>query len=189
MLESIKLATWIQINIPLYHIPLTHLKLQKLTFYCYGAILAFGYDKELSSDISFEAWKNGPACREIYDQYNFFGNSILPKITYTESINYSLQTEFILKNILTIYGLMDSWDLRQESMLEKVYIDSWESNNYKISHEVLREYFINKFNNGKVKYPVYLLKAWNFEIDKIPVNNFSNSLNEMANGLRKALSI
>ena len=45
--------------------PMSHLKLQKLLFYCDAYHLAY-FDTELISD-KFEAWVHGPVCRKVYD--------------------------------------------------------------------------------------------------------------------------
>lgn len=46
--------------------PMSHLKLQKLLFYCEAYHLAY-FDEELTGD-SFEAWVHGPVSRKVYDQ-------------------------------------------------------------------------------------------------------------------------
>ena len=53
--------------------PMSHLKLQKLLFYCDAYCLAF-FDEELISD-KFEAWVHGPVCRSVYNQMK--GASVL----------------------------------------------------------------------------------------------------------------
>lgn len=45
--------------------PMSHLKLQKLLFYCDAYCLAY-FDKELVED-QFEAWVHGPVSRKVYD--------------------------------------------------------------------------------------------------------------------------
>ena len=47
--------------------PMSHLKLQKLLFYCDAYHLAY-FDRELVSD-KFEAWVHGPVCRKVYDSF------------------------------------------------------------------------------------------------------------------------
>ena len=47
--------------------PMSHLKLQKLLFYCDAYHLAY-FDTELVSD-KFEAWVHGPVCRRVYDSF------------------------------------------------------------------------------------------------------------------------
>lgn len=45
--------------------PMSHLKLQKLLFYCDAYCLAY-FKQELIEDV-FEAWVHGPVCRKVYD--------------------------------------------------------------------------------------------------------------------------
>lgn len=45
--------------------PMSHLKLQKLVFYCDAYSLAY-FGRELVTD-QFEAWVHGPVCRRLYD--------------------------------------------------------------------------------------------------------------------------
>ncbi|MDE5784179.1 MAG: DUF4065 domain-containing protein [Prevotella sp.] len=45
--------------------PMSHLKLQKLLFYCDAYCLAY-FGQELVEDV-FEAWAHGPVCRKVYD--------------------------------------------------------------------------------------------------------------------------
>ena len=46
--------------------PMSHLKLQKLLFYCDAYHLAY-FNQELVED-KFEAWVHGPVSRKVYDQ-------------------------------------------------------------------------------------------------------------------------
>jgi uncharacterized phage-associated protein len=45
--------------------PMSHLKLQKLVYYCDAYSLAY-FGKQLITD-DFEAWVHGPVCRRLYD--------------------------------------------------------------------------------------------------------------------------
>lgn len=56
-----------------HHGPMSHLKLQKLLFYCDAYCLAF-FGEELIPD-KFEAWVHGPVCRNVYNQMK--GASVL----------------------------------------------------------------------------------------------------------------
>lgn len=68
-IDSVVLANYI-----LKHYgPMSHLKLQKLLFYCDAYCLAF-FGRELISD-RFEAWVHGPVCRKVYDEMK--GASVL----------------------------------------------------------------------------------------------------------------
>lgn len=60
-IDSVVLANYI-----LKHYgPMSHLKLQKLLFYCDAYCLAY-FGLPLIED-SFEAWVHGPVCRKVYD--------------------------------------------------------------------------------------------------------------------------
>jgi uncharacterized phage-associated protein len=45
--------------------PMSHLKLQKLLYYCESYHLAYFDDNLIPEE--FEAWVHGPVCREVYD--------------------------------------------------------------------------------------------------------------------------
>lgn len=47
--------------------PMSHLKLQKLLFYCDAYHMAY-FDSELIAD-KFEAWVHGPVSRRVYDSF------------------------------------------------------------------------------------------------------------------------
>lgn len=47
--------------------PMTAMKLQKLLYFCYGYHLVWE-DRPLFPE-RFEAWANGPVCRELYDRH------------------------------------------------------------------------------------------------------------------------
>ena len=48
--------------------PMSHLKLQKILFYCQAYHLAY-FDKALFNE-DFEAWVHGPVCRDVSDILN-----------------------------------------------------------------------------------------------------------------------
>ena len=66
---SLDLAEYILMK----HGPMSHLKLQKLLFYCDAYHLAY-FDVELVPD-KFEAWMHGPVCRKVFQKMK--GISIL----------------------------------------------------------------------------------------------------------------
>jgi uncharacterized phage-associated protein len=83
-----------------YFGPMSHLKLQKLLFYCQAYHLA--YFKEPLFNEDFEAWVHGPVCREVYnvlkgksvlysdvayDKYDFDGGIILKDVVSSDQFN------------------------------------------------------------------------------------------------------
>ena len=71
--------------------PMSHLKLQKLLFYCDAYHLAY-FDKQLISD-KFEAWVHGPVSRKVYQKLS--GKSILySDVSYSKIDKIDEDTEF-----------------------------------------------------------------------------------------------
>lgn len=107
-IDSVVLANYIL----KHHGPMSHLKLQKLLFYCDAYCLAF-FGEELVSD-KFEAWVHGPVCRRVYNQMK--GASVL----YTD-MSYSPlqgidedavfdQLPFDVKDLITdVLGNLTQW--------------------------------------------------------------------------------
>jgi len=62
-IDSIKLGNYIV----KHYGPLSHLKLQKLLFYCDAYHMAY-FDEELIVD-RFEAWAHGPVSRRVYNSF------------------------------------------------------------------------------------------------------------------------
>ena len=81
LIDSLVLANYI-----LKHYgPMSHLKLQKLLFYCDAYTLAY-FGDELIAD-KFEAWVHGPVCRKVFNEmkgasvlYNDMAYSPIPGI-------------------------------------------------------------------------------------------------------------
>lgn len=71
--------------------PMSHLKLQRLLFYCDAYHLAY-FDKELIED-SFEAWVHGPISRKVYgslkDKYMLY-----EELTYSNENQKDVDKEF-----------------------------------------------------------------------------------------------
>lgn len=91
--------------------PMSHLKLQKLLFYCDAYHLAY-FGKELVTD-EFEAWAHGPVSRKIYNSLK--DKSILYSDIYYEDNGLDPDIEFekltidqkeLLKDVL---GNLSSW--------------------------------------------------------------------------------
>ena len=107
-IDSIVLANYI-----LKHYgPMSHLKLQKLLFYCDAYCLAF-FEEELISD-RFEAWVHGPVCRRVYDEMK--GASVLytdMEYSPTEGMDEDSEFEELssdIKDLITdVLGNLNEW--------------------------------------------------------------------------------
>jgi uncharacterized phage-associated protein len=160
---------------------LTHLKLQKLAFYCYGAALANDHESELGV-ITFDAWKHGPVNREIYRAYASYGAGQITSLRGQPGLpHYSEATTRDLKDALSVYGRLDAWSLRQESHLETPWVSAFRLQGA-IPPDELKSYFRKKFSSS-VEWPRHLLGGSSLMLDGIPRATYS-SLHELAQVVR-----
>lgn len=178
MENAAKLARWILANAPYRKEAMTHMKLQKLSFYCYGAALAFGCERDVGTDIEFEAWEHGPVCRDVWRDYRSFGGTVIPWVQADEAPAYPGEVSEQMRNALRVYGAMSAWALRQESHLEAPWLAHAKAADT-IPTAELRAYFVKKFNGGSVQFPEYLSHASSARLDGIPVRGCA-SLAELA---------
>lgn len=71
--------------------PMSHLKLQKLLFYCDAYHLAY-FDQELMED-KFEAWMHGPVSRKVYNSLKD-KSMLYAELSYSESSFDDADKEF-----------------------------------------------------------------------------------------------
>ena len=96
--------------------PMSHLKLQKLIFYCDAYCLAY-FDKELVTD-QFEAWVHGPVSRKVYNSLK--DKSILySDLIYSKKEGEDVDVEFgkLTQDqqhlILSVLGDLSKWTGRE----------------------------------------------------------------------------
>lgn len=71
--------------------PMSHLKLQKLLFYCDAYHLAY-FDVELIDD-KFEAWMHGPVSRKVYNSLKD-KSMLYAELSYSSSIEEDVDKDF-----------------------------------------------------------------------------------------------
>lgn len=174
-----RLGLWVRRR---YGSPMSHLKLQKLCFYVYGAALGHGEDESVGA-IAFEPWDHGPVNRELWHEFKHFGASPIP--VPTESVSpYDAPAEAVMLDALEVYGRIGAWALRQQSHLEQPWQSAFQARTREIDPLALRAHFRHKFG-GNVRYPEYLLGAGSFELDGVPSSRFE-SLHDLAQALRES---
>ena len=100
-------------------VPITHLALQKIVYFCHGtAYVRFGKPLLLNK---IEAWKNGPVIRELYFSFNSFGDRAISgraemvnfRTRQLEKIAYNFSADVLdhLQETFQIYGPIDPWRL------------------------------------------------------------------------------
>lgn len=176
-----RLAEWI-----LHHAegPVTHLKLQKLVFYCYSICLAHGADDELGV-IDFRAWQHGPVNYDLWQKYRAQrANPLSPSSDTVTS--YSKGVETLLHDVLSVYGVLDAWSLRNESHLERPWQQAYHEDQRQISKQELQRWAKDKFCGGNVPFPEYLLHAGNLKLEGAPILGY-RSFSELAQAVRRSL--
>ncbi|RLJ33869.1 putative phage-associated protein [Chryseobacterium sp. 7] len=111
---------------------MSHLKLQKLVYYCDAYHLAY-FDEELINE-NFEAWVHGPVCRDIYndlkDKSILYSdiNKTFDKSTYNPEniVEQALTTDQkdILKNVLDELSTWTGLDLENATHREFPWIEA-----------------------------------------------------------------
>ncbi len=139
--------------------PMSHLKLQKLLYYCESYHLAY-FDTSLIPE-QFEAWAHGPVCREVFN--NLKGDSLLyadlgfngghnPERTIKSSLNNDQ-----MQLLTDVLSELSTWTgLELETATHKEYPWNEARKGYapgdrcavKISKETMRNYYKAELNGG-----------------------------------------
>ncbi len=167
---ALKLAQWIVGKQP----PLTHLKLQKLVFYCYGAACAFDFVDELGAPVQFAAWKHGPVSADVYDHYKAWGRNEIPSNEIAPE--FSEQATAHLEDVVAIYGRLTPWQIRSQSHLEEPWVDAYPGPGLRsaaISDSAIRRHF-QRIYVDYVTVPEFLGRGSSFSLDGMPVARFSS---------------
>lgn len=179
---SHRLANWIQCQYPAAYArrdPMTHLKLQKLLFYCVGAAMAFDVDAEVTS-IEFQAWEHGPVNVDVWKQYRGCGGDPINPPTYF--LSYTPHAERVMTNALRIYGALRAWSLRNQSHLEEPWTNTFAKTKQNIDRSAMRAHFKKRFLSNPCFAPEHLQDPGTFRIDGLPVTGYK-SFDELASSI------
>jgi uncharacterized phage-associated protein len=157
-----KLSDWILSRSPQ---GLTHLKLQKLVFYCYGAAVANDFEGEIGT-IELEAWEHGPVSRSLWQEHRGRAAEVI-QFQGGSSPRYSSELEKVLCEVLTVYGALDAWSLRNQSHLESPWQDAFKENRA-IRRDELGAWAKSKFVIGPAFLPEYLSQQGSFALEQVP---------------------
>ncbi len=181
---------------------LTLLKLQKLSYYCFGAALAYDLDNEVNG-IGFEAWKYGPVIKTIHHKFKnpndpYFVVDIKNKeFNQIDKKNnpFSKELDKLISVVVDVYGRLSPRSLVKETQEEKVedQDNPWKKTyilnkeNILIDKHIIKQFFKKKFNNKEQKtfLPLGLLDYNSFLLDNIPIAAFKD-LFEIAYYLNQA---
>lgn len=126
---------------------ITHLKLQKLTFY--SQALSYAFNQRELFDEDFEAWVHGPVSPDLYYAYKEYGSKEINKLD--EKPKIPKKDELIIKTVWIMYGSKDGKFLENKTHNEKPWQEARKGLNYYnhsnnvIKKSSIRDYYSLKF--------------------------------------------
>lgn len=126
-------------------ITVSHLKLQKLMYYCQGYSLAIS--QEAAFDAKICAWEHGPVVSSVYGHYSMYGSNLIPQDgidNFFEQLSDSTQS--IVDMVLNKLGNMGAWALRNKTHTEPTWLAHYDAktstvDKQEITAEEMRSYF------------------------------------------------
>jgi uncharacterized phage-associated protein len=181
------LAEWI-----IHHGPsrrrgdMTYLKLQKLVFYSYSAAVAYNLDGYIG-EIKFAAWRHGPAVDELRRFYYNPKSDYVKAHTRKREVRYSQDLEQLLQAVIDVYGLLSTWEIRDQACLELPWFHAFQCGEQEITRKTLEVWAKRVFASGEVKLPTYCKKIEQYGSADIR-NATYPSLIELADTVKKTLA-
>jgi uncharacterized phage-associated protein len=126
-------------------ISVSHLKLQKLMYYCQGYHLALHDETAFDSKVC--AWKHGPVITALYAEYNMYGSSDIPQKEIKNIFSeLTASAQEVIDFVLNKYGHMGAWALRQQTHREQPWLTHYDRptntvDNQEITSEEMKSYF------------------------------------------------
>jgi uncharacterized phage-associated protein len=140
---------------------LSHLKLQKLLYYCQSWFLA--YEKNKLFDGKFQAWIHGPVNRQIYDRFKdtkYIYSLINMTDVKEENLSFPTLTELekvYINAVLETYAPFSDGQLETMTHNEKPWIDAREGYEpfqrceEEINETTMETFYATRIFNGKKK--------------------------------------
>lgn len=183
MEPSLALARWIYEHYP-YTDPLTHLKVQKLLFYCVGAAMAFDADASLGGQILFQPWQHGPVNVSVWQQFKDYKFLPIPSEAFARQPlhHYPEVVALPMTWAIQIYGALDAWNLRKQSHMEQPWIDAYKQQLRHLDIENLKSHFKQKLAGKTVYAPEHLQDPGTFAVDDLPILGY-RSMQDLAESI------
>lgn len=125
-----------------------HLKLQKLCYYAQGYSLVLR--RKPIFDDRIEAWEHGPVVPSVYHQYKDHGRISIPATGQKPELE-QWRVE-ILEMVYARLGWMTSWNLRNQTHMERPWHDVWrrDERNAEIPQRAIYEFFAGELLGQRV---------------------------------------
>ena len=122
---------------------ISHLKLQKLLYYCQGFHLAI-IDIPLFNE-KIEHWDHGPVVREIYSMYKKFKGEALPISKDFDINKIPIDSMEVIDEVLTVYGQFSASKLRNLTHEEAPWAETYDCE--EIDNGKLKSFFKTRLSN------------------------------------------
>lgn len=119
---------------------ISHMKLQKLIYYCQGVYLAL-CDEPLFHD-TIEAWPHGPVCPSLYHNLKYLGSLPVTVIAYCAPSLNDREKE-IIRLVYDKYGQYSTGKLRQMTHNESPWKNAAQGST--IPQDAIKEYFTENY--------------------------------------------
>jgi len=128
---------------------ISHLKLQKLIYFCQGYSFAF-FNKPLFND-NIEAWTHGPVCPKLYHILKSYGSLPITVSIEPDKISLSDSEKQLIRMVYDSYGQYSAMGLRKITHEEGPWKDTQTSS--VISFESLSKYFSSRIETTAADHP------------------------------------
>ena len=116
---------------------ISHMKLQKLIYFCQGFFLVL-YGEPLFPE-TIEAWTHGPVCPRLYHILKNYGSSPITTIVDPDRILLNEHEKQLIGMVYNTYGQYSAWRLREMTHKEGPWNTIWEGN--VIPQDAMKKYF------------------------------------------------
>lgn len=125
---------------------MTHLKLQKLLYYCQGFALVLLKRPLFSNKI--EAWPHGPVVVDIYHEFKRYGDGIIDEIVSGDVSALTDEEKSMIDDVYEVYGGYSASRLRNLTHSENPWIDAENKIDKTITHEAMLDFFPSLVNSA-----------------------------------------
>ena len=123
---------------------MTHLKLQKLLYYCQGFALVLLGRALLSNEI--EAWEHGPVVVDVYHEFKRYGDGIINDLGPGNISILTDDEKSMIDDVYEVYGVYSASRLRNLTHNEKPWIDAENKLDKVITHKAMKDFFPSLVN-------------------------------------------
>lgn len=123
-------------------VTMSHLKLQKLAYYCQGLHLAVHNTPIFTEE--FEAWRHGPVVDTLYHEYKSHGDALIPHQPGEAFFDLTPENQEMVDFVLDSLGNLGCWELVHRTHTEAPWKDVYVPMSYggaSITKDSMKNYF------------------------------------------------